>query len=184
MALLSFSIITEIAVEIIGKETNGYYFLYHFFIIIEYIFITLILKRWITNKWVQKIMMISLFVFCFASLLISLFVQDFSFFPSINANIEGMLIITWCIISFFSIVPLENTAIYQLPVFWVTLAFFIYFAGTLGINGVYNHLLSQEAATAKKIYGIFNSVSNYVLYILLTIGILCHNQDRKYSALL
>jgi len=182
VALLSFSIITEVAVEIIGKETNSYYFVYHFFIIIEYIFITLILKRWVTNTRVKKIMLSSVFVFCLVSLLISTYIQDFSFFPSINANIEGLLIITWCIISFFSIVPLENTAIYYLPVFWVTLAFFIYFSGTLGINGVYNYLLTQEGATAKKIYSIFNSISNYVLYILLTIGILCHNQDRKYSA--
>lgn len=182
VALLSFSILTEVVVEVIGKETNSYYFVYHFFIIIEYIFITLILKRWGTNKWVQKIMVVSMFVFCFASLLVSGYVQNFSFFPSINANIEGMLIITWCIISFFSIKPLENIAIYQLPVFWITLAFLIYFSGTLGINGVYNSLLAHDEETARKIYGIFNSISNYVLYILLTIGILCHNQDRKYSA--
>jgi hypothetical protein len=182
VALLSFSILTEVVVELIGKETSRYYFVYHFFIIVEYIFITLILKRWVTNEWVKKIMVASMVVFCIASLIISLYVQDFSFFPSINANIEGLLIITWCIISFFSIIPVENTAIYHLPVFWVTLAFLIYFSGTLGINGVYNSLLSHDEETARKIYGIFNSVSNYVLYILLTIGILCHNQDRRYSA--
>lgn len=182
VALLSFSVLTEVAVEVIGKEANSYFFLYHIFIIIEYLFITLILKRWITNQWVQKIMMVSMVVFCVVSLLVSMYVQDFSLFPSINANIEGLLIITWCIVSFFSIVPLDNTAIYHLPVFWVTLAFFIYFSGTLGINGVYNYLLSHEEGTAKRIYSIFNSISNYVLYILLTIGILCHKQDPKYSA--
>lgn len=181
VALLSFSILTELAVEIIGKETTGYFFLYHIFIVIEYIFITLILRRWIINTWVKKIMLVSVYVFCFVSFFISLYVQDFSLFPSINANVEGLLMITWCIITFFSITPLENTPIYKLPVFWITLAFFIYFSGTLSINGVYNYLLLKEGATAKKIYSIFNSVSNYVLYILLTIGILCHNQDRKYS---
>lgn len=182
VALLSFSIITEVAVEIIGKETDEYYFLYHFFIIIEYAFITLILKRWVTNKAVRKIMQVSIVLFFIASLFVSTYVQSFSLFPSINANIEGLLIITWCIIAFFSITPLENTPIYKLPVFWVTLAFLIYFSGTLGVNGVYNYLLLQEKVKAEKIYNIFNSFSNYVLYILLTIGILCHNQDRKYSA--
>jgi hypothetical protein len=181
VALLSASILTEIAVEIKGKEANHHYVFYHFFVIVEYVFITFILREWISNKRMRTTMLASAFVFCIMAMLISFNVQDFHFYPSINVNIEGLLILTWCIISFFSITPLENTPIYYLPVFWITLAFFLYFAGTLGINGAYN-LLVEKVSGAKKISTLFNSISNYLLYILITIGILCQKWDLKYSA--
>ena len=181
VALLSISILTEIAVEIRGKDANHHYIFYHFFVIFEYAFITLILRSWISSKRVRKIMLVSIFAFSILSLLISFYVQDFSFHPSINLNIEGLLILTWCIISFFSITPLENAPIYYLPAFWITLAFLLYFAGTLGVNGVYN-MLAEKVSDAKKIYTLFSSISNYLLYIFITIGILCQKWDLKYSA--
>lgn len=181
VALLSISILTEIAVEIRGKDANRHFVFYHFFVLFEYVFMTFILRQWITNKNVRKIMQISAFAFCVISLLISFYVQDFSFHPSINLNIEGLLILTWCIISFFSITPLEDTPIYYFPAFWITLAFLLYFAGSLGVNGVYN-MLAEKVSNAKEIYTLFSSISNYLLYIFITIGILCQKWDLKYSA--
>src|ERR1051325_6936716 len=72
--LLFFSIVTETIVEIIGKDKNQHFIVYHFFILTEYSLITLILKQSNLNKKIQDLMLLSIPVFCILSVYLSFFV--------------------------------------------------------------------------------------------------------------
>lgn len=177
--LLSISIVSEILVELIGKQSQDFFIVYHFFIIFEFTLITVTLKREIENRLIQRLMTSSMYAFIPASLYISFYIQSFEQFPSISATIEALFIIIWCIVVLLSLDPKNSLFIYRNPIFWVTLSFFIYFAGTISINGIYNYLLAHKTSTAKKLYTICNSISNYLLYIILTIGIICHKWEKR-----
>jgi hypothetical protein len=102
-------------------------------------------------------------------------------YPSININIESILLITWSLISFISIQAFNELSIYKLPVFWCTLAFFVYFSGTISVNSIYNLLLEKNQERARILFSIFNSAFNYLLYIFLTIGIISFRWQEKSS---
>ncbi len=177
--LLLISITAEIIVEIIGKKTHSYYVVYHLFIPVEYALITLLLRQKIINRTIRLIMLVTILSFFPVSLYISLFVQDVNDFPSITANIEGSLVIAWCLLTLFSIEPVDRLPIFRIPIFWLTLAFLTYFVGTISINSIYNYLLANKSDVAKNLYTILNSISNYLLYIFLIIGIKCHKWEAK-----
>lgn len=181
MILLSVSIVTEAIFEV-ARRTSIHaklFSVYHIFTIIEYTLITLILRTGVLNKKLKKIMLLSIPAFAIFSLCVS-FSGDYIFkYPSINTNIETLLIIAWCLFSFFYIEPDEKISIYKRPDFWVCLAFFIYFSGTISINGVYNYLTAHKSLVAAQLYDIINSSFNYLMYIFLIFGIICYRWETK-----
>ena len=177
--LLLISIITELCVEILKAKGHHYFILYHFFSIIEYGLVTLLLRECIPGYLIKKIMLYSVFLFCIFSMVMSAYVQDFNHFPTIVTSLEGLLIISWSIITLWNIEANETSSIFHQPVFWFALSFLIYFAGTIVFNSVYNYLLHSKTESAKELFSIINSVSNYLLYVLLIIGILCFKRKRS-----
>lgn len=176
------SVLTETAVEIIGKAQKQHYVVYHFFVPLEYTLVTLLLRSAVRNRNIQRAMLLSVFFFWPLSLFISFFVQRLTAFPGISGGVEGMLIILWCLLTLLFIEPRPNLSIFRLPVFWMALGFMAYFVGTTTFNTVYNHLYKTQTARAEQMFNLFNNVSNYVLYIFLIIGILCHKARTKSSA--
>lgn len=180
-ALLLVSILTEAVVEIMGKKDLRFFSVYHFFIPFEYLLVTVILSKNVRRKKIRQLMIGSIAFFWLLCVYISFRVQPPPNFPSLHGNIEGVLVIAWCLASLLSIEPVESLSIFQLPAFWIALAFLIYFLGSMTVNSVYNTLLSNQSATAKHLFSIFNSISNYLLYIFLGIGIICHKWEVKFS---
>ncbi|NQX40928.1 hypothetical protein SAMN05421820_104333 [Pedobacter steynii] len=170
--LLLISIITETIVEVYMSKGLNYYKFYHIFNILEYSLITLSLIEGINLKPVKKLMLYSIPVFINGALLISLTVQGWEQMPSMSNSIEGLLIITWCIIALWCIEPNDDRSIFRQPSFWFIMAFFIYFICTLPFNGIFNYLITVKAHynKTKALFSLINSVSNYLLYIFLLIG--------------
>lgn len=169
--LLFLSIVTEIGVEIMQAHSINYFVFYHFFTIAEYALITLLLRDGIGVLFIRKLMMYSIMFFTAVSLFISFFVQEFEQFPTISNSIEGLLVITWCILALWFIDANYETSIFQQPAFWFIISFLIYFAGTISFNAIYNYLLKDKTETARRLFSIINSICNYLLYSLLIIGI-------------
>ncbi|NSL86827.1 hypothetical protein [Chitinophaga solisilvae] len=179
--LLGISILSEILVELIGKRGSHFYIVYHFFVVLEYSLITVILRMGIRDPRWRLLMWISIFVFGAISLVYSFGFGGWRNFPGINITIESFLVICWCLLSFFSITPNSEASIFRHPDFWLTLAFFFYFAGSMCVNGFYNLLLASDAASAKRLFAILNSLSNYLLYIMLIKSILCFRLHKISS---
>ncbi len=178
--LLFFSICTEIGAEIIGTHHFKHFVLYHYFNIIEYALITILLRDGVENGFLKKLMIISIGCYTLVSLFVTLKIQRTDQYPSINCNIESIMIIGWCVISLWNIKPNYQITIFKEPTFWFVLGFFIYFAGTVSFDGIYNTLLSHKTLLATKLFAIINSICNYLLYILLLIGISCFRYQKKY----
>ncbi len=170
-SLLFLSIATEMGVEVMSAKGFNYFILYHFFTITEYALITLLLRDSMRIHPIRKVMLYSIFIFAAFSLFISFRVQEFRQFPTIGNSIEGLLVITWCILALWFIDANYNTTIFQRPDFWFIVSFLVYFSGTIAFNGIYNYLLRDKTATARNLFSIINSFCNYLLYILLIIGI-------------
>ncbi|MCW3465265.1 hypothetical protein [Chitinophaga nivalis] len=177
-ALLAVSILTELIVELMGKRELRFFIVYHFFVVLEYSLITVIIGSGIKSPRWRLLMNISILVFGVVSLLYSFVFGGWNHFPGINITIESFLVICWCLLSFFSITPESEESIFQLPGFWLTLAFFVYFSGSMCVNGFYNLLLASDANSAKHLFTLLNSLSNYLLYIMLIKGIVCFRSNR------
>ncbi|SKA46767.1 hypothetical protein SAMN04488128_10822 [Chitinophaga eiseniae] len=179
--LLGFSILSEVMVEVIGKRGSHFFIVYHFFVVLEYSLITIILRSGIKDERWRLLMWVSIFVFGVVSLAHSFVYGGWRYFPGINITIESFLVICWCLLSFFSISPNSEASIFRHPNFWLTLAFFFYFAGSMCVNGFYNLLLAGDARSAKHLFTILNSLSNYLLYIMLIKSIICFRSNRISS---
>jgi hypothetical protein len=176
--LLGISIVTEVIVEIIGTKGLGFFIVYHFFVVLEYSLITIILRSGIRDYRWRIIMGVSIFVFVIVSLFYSFILGGWHAFPGINITIESFLVICWCLLSFFSITPDSEASIFRHPYFWLTLAFFIYFAASVSVNAFYNLLLENDTARARHFFAVLNSLSNYLLYIMLIKGVVCFRSNR------
>jgi hypothetical protein len=179
IALLFASIVTEALAEIIGTGHQKHFIVYHFYIPVEYTLVTLAMRSQITNQRLRKSMLFSIIAFWPASLYISFVLQNLTVFPGTAIGIEAVLVISWSLLTLVFIEPVSELSIFQLPVFWVALGFLIYFSGTVALNTVYNYLRDSSTAKALSLFDIINNISNCLLYIFLTIGIVCHKGQTK-----
>lgn len=118
--LLAVSILSEVVVELIGKRGDRFFIVYHFFVVLEYSLITIILRSGIKDERWRLLMWISIFVFGAVSLVYSFGFNGWRYFPGINITIESFLVICWCLLSFFSITPNSEASIFRHPDFWLT----------------------------------------------------------------
>jgi hypothetical protein len=181
--LLFFSILVEVLSEWIGVAGSDHFFLYHFYNILEYVWVTWILFACINNSknYLRIFLIISMILYACLSLWISYEIEDLHKFPSISTNIESVGVIIWCLIGFWKIEPINDIPIQRRSDFWIILAFFVYFSGTFCFNSIYNYLLNNGKQTAESLFSIINSFFNYLLYIFLIIGLQCFRTERKYS---
>jgi len=181
--LLFFSIAVEILAEIAGVAGTHHFFLYHFYNIIEYFFVSWILTACLppARQALKKLILGSSAIYALLSLWISFSIEGLENFPSIGTNIESVALIVWCLVCFWKLEPADNIPIQQRSDFWIILAFFLYFAGTFCFNSLYNTLLASEKKMAQLLFSIINSIFNYILYICLIIGIRCLYREEKYS---
>lgn len=180
-ALLLASIAAEAVVEAIGKEGQGHYPVYHVFVPVEYTLITLALRSQMRYPGIRKAMLISVLAFWPVCVYTSFFVVKPVDFPGTASSVEAVLVIAWSLLILVYIEPVSQLSIFRLPVFWVALAFLLYFSCTVALNSIYNYLRHSHPGRALALFEVINNVSNWLLYIFLTIGILCHREPTKKS---
>ncbi len=181
-ALLVASIATEAAVEIIGHGQQKHYPVYHLFIPLEYTLVTLALRSQASNRRLRKAMLVSVFGFWPLCAYISFFVVRPTDFPGTAIGMEAVLVIAWSLLTLVYIEPVSELSIFRLPAFWVALGFLIYFSSTVALSTVYNYLVHSQTEKAKAMFDVITNISNCLLYIFLTIGIVCHRGPTKSSA--
>ncbi len=177
--LLFFSIITESVSEYFRFYAEAKrYSPYHFYIPIEYCLVTFYFSKLIQNVVLKKLMLISIPVFVLLSTIISIYLQGINDFPSWQYNIEGTLIIIWCVISLFNLPLNPNLNIFKTFQFWFCIAFMIMFAGQFFLNGFFNPLKNTNPEVKDKLIFIYY-ILNYLFYTLLIFGLLCSRATRK-----
>jgi len=179
--LLFISIITELCVEFYKCRALNYYIFYHFFNVAEYGLISLILIDCIDKPIIKKLILWSIPAYALASFYISSYIQPVVFFPAYGNNIEGLLVMSWCIIALLSITPNDNRTIFQRSSFWIILAFYLYFIVTLPFNGIFNPLMKNEVmrTSAKRSFNIINSVGNCCSYAMMLVGLFFYKWKKS-----
>ncbi|HEV8081903.1 MAG TPA: hypothetical protein VGP55_01805 [Chitinophagaceae bacterium] len=179
--LLFFSIMTESASDYFRSfaETKRYT-PYHFYIPIEYCLVTFYLSGLLQISWLKKLLKISILFFIIFSVIISIYLQEINEFPSWQYNIEGTLIIIWCVISLFNLPLNPDMNIFKTFQFWFCIAFMVMFSGQFFMNGFFNSLKNTNPELIKKLIFIVYYVLNYLFYTLIIFGLLCSRPTRKY----
>lgn len=174
--LLGFSVVTELIVNVLryiyGYKISDYLFIYHLYIPLEYALLAYFFYL-NNNQKVKKIIMLSIPTFILASFFISLKIITLKEHPGLNFNLSGVLLITWSLITLFSLQPDATVSYTRLPVFWICMGILIFHAGIFFFNTIYNDLLEQNSELAQSLHRLTIKCLNYILYICFSIAFLC-----------
>ncbi len=178
--LLFFSILTETASDYFRAfDDKKKYIPYHFYIPFEYCLVTFYLSVLLQIRWVKRILIVSIPVFLITSALISIYWNDVEDLPSWQYNIEGTLIIIWCIINLFNLPPDPVGNIFKTFQFWFCVAFMIMFSGQFFLNGFFNPLQNRNPEVKQNLSLVY-LVLNYLFYTLIIFGLLCSRPTTNY----
>ena len=155
---------------------------YHFYIPIEYSLVTFYFSRQLKIKWLKKVLPWTIPIFILYSIAISVFVQGTEEFPSWQYNVDGILIIIWCVISLFNLPLNPEVTIYKTFQFWFCIAFMLLFSGQFFMNGFFNPLQETNPGITQKLIFIVYYILNYLFYTLIIFGLLCSRQTTKYTS--
>ena len=177
--LLLLSLITEIFVEVVLFKKQNFYYIYHIYTPLEYLFISYYFLSVNHNKRIAYAIKISALVFTLFCIYSAIRIVPFNEYPGLTYNAEGVLVIIFSIITLFNLHPQQNIKIQQLPVFWFCLAFLVFYSGIFFINFLYNTLLKQNNEVVKMLYKAITLLFNYILYFMILIGLICSRKMKK-----
>lgn len=181
-ALLLISFLTEVTVEILIQSGRPYYFLYHFYGLLDYILLVYYLYKNQPVKFIRSVMLWSIPLVFFTCLYLSIFRIGLNNYQGMNIIIRGAILILFSIITLFTFH--DEKPIYRVPVFWISVGLIIFFSGTFFMNGVYNGLIKNYPTDKnyyKKLHGIINLGFNYLLYLIFCLAIICSPPKKKYA---
>lgn len=178
--LLALSILVEILCNIAKSNhwNTGLMVFYHLYIPAEYILIALFFEDF--KLFPKKVLFFSVYVFPVLSLLISLFIIPYNEFPSIQYNIESILLMLLAIFGIFNLPVNENSSIYKQPLFWIFVGMFLFYSGIFIFSNTYSIIKKTDETLANTINIWINYIFNYLYYIFLSIGfLLCRKLNTK-----
>lgn len=145
----------------------------------EYALLTLIIANFIYSERNRQIMRNSLFVVVPAMTVVALF---FSEYKHMNIIIQSPFICAWTILYLFETANRDGeTDIAGNPMFWISLANLLFYAGSFLGYGFGDYLVFMgNKDLGHAIYWI-PRVLNLVLYALYIIGFICLLRKKSYS---
>lgn len=143
--------------------------LFHAYSFIEFTFLSLIFFR-LANSIVWRKVIISIFIaFQLYSVLNLIFLENTSEFNSIQRNVEGPILIIYCIvfIRFYAQLEERKRKFYK-PMFRLAYGLAVYFSGTLILFTFANEILADRTNDYWTIHSLFNIFLNatYALVLL------------------
>jgi hypothetical protein len=176
--LIFLSILTEVLVYTLHNYKLYYNIIYHIYVPLEYVLISSYFILNSKNLITKKIITYSIPVYILICLSLSI-QSSFQKHPGLQINLEGLLLITWSVITLFSIEVKMNTIITSLPVFWICVALLIYHSGIFTFTGIYNYISENKSLLGNKLNLYIIQMSNYLLYICLSIAFICSLRTKK-----
>lgn len=183
--LLFCSISVELLTDQLRKTPgNRDWFQYHIYQPIEYVLLTVIFYAHTRSTITRRAMLISIPVFL-AMLLIYYLVHPESFNSEkfIDFQIESFFLIIWAILYLVEIVNTNSVidSIFRLPVFWLSFAVLLFYAGNIFIVG-FRDFLSQYDVKIKGKLMLVPQYLNLIFYVMIMVGLLCTRTKKKSSS--
>lgn len=178
--LLSAALLADVGATVLNHFNINYFILYHIYLPIEYISLSIYFYLTIRNVIIKKIILYSIPLFVLLSILFSLEVVVVSKYPNFQTNIECLLLIVWATIAIFTIEVKEDISILLLPVFWICVGILIYQCGVFTFTGLLNYLMKSRSDLYERLKN-YHIVFNCIIYSLYSIAFICSRWTRKYS---
>lgn len=180
ITILSLAIITQVIGDVIKSNGSSHYFVFHIYIPVEYLFLSLYYRETLKGKWLQRVILLSgllFLVFCVQYYVMNkdrFYQPDFSQFV-----IEALLVSIWVIIFFTQLFQSEEKIVLaSYPSFWINTANLVFYSGCLFVMGMHFSLLQKNPALAEKLLKI-NHYLNLILYLLYIIAFTCLRTSKK-----
>lgn len=154
-------------------------FLYHILTPIQYVIICFIYLPVVTNVRIKTVIRASALLFVLLSVVLTMYVQPLSAYPSYSILVKHTLTILLIMIYFYEVMSkTPYTTIYVQPIFWVSVGFLFHSCLNILLEGVSNYLHTYGSANYQLIYSLY-SVSNYFLFLLFSTGLVISNAKLK-----
>jgi hypothetical protein len=157
-----------------GKEVNSNLFLYHILTPIQFSLIILIYHNVIKNSLYKSFLILLIPIFLLISIIFSFTIQPLSTYNSYSILIKHTIIIIIILIFFYELLSTTPyTEITRQPIFWISIALLFHSSFNILLEGVSNYL--KTYSTSKNTIYTLYSISNYLLFILLSVSFLVNN---------
>jgi len=102
-------------------------------------------------------------------------------FPGLEIDILGFLLIPLCLLSLYTLNVTDLSPIHSRPVFWISVATFIFYTSDFVVIGLKSYLGNYNDVRANTLARTLNFANNYLYYLLIIIGMICSRPARKSS---
>jgi hypothetical protein len=153
-------------------------FIYHLLVPCQVAFIMAMYRSLFRNVVIKRALGFLIPGFFIVSLIISLTIQPFDDYNTYAILFKHVLVILVILLFLYEMLQIpEYSNIYREPIFWINTAFLFHAVANIFLEGLSNYLLTNRQASFKLIYMLY-SISNYVLFTLIIIGLSINPIDR------
>ena len=159
------SLLIQFLGDLLKARGLSYYFLFHIYIPVEYVFLGVYYSTILINKVVRFFITFSTVAFFLSYLVYYLLDFDAFMAPSFSQFVVSSVLISICVVIYF--IELfqkeENLILLRETSFWVNAGNLLFYAGCLFVMGLYFSLKERDAVLAGKVLSI-NHALNLLLY--------------------
>ncbi len=167
---------------ILFVETSGYtlrtilklnnQFLFHFYGPVEYSFMAFLYASHYKNQAAKKSTLISIPVFIVFCIVNSTYLQKLTETPY-NFIVRCCLILLLVLYYFYELIKSNEVLIFsKIPLFWINIGNFFFYAGNFFVMGLMEQLLKKDSSSVSSLF-VINTVLNIFLYLMFMISFLC-----------
>ena len=171
--IIFISVLETIGNWIAFQGIENYYF-FNIIFAVELTSLPLFFKYWLQLAAVKKIIAGYIFIFPVLVIINTLWIQGFFTLQTYTFVLGGSFVLLLSVAYLRELYTDEETKnIFRNPVFWISIAYLIYFAVSVPYFGMLNYLVENQLEFASKYYSIIMNGTICLYNILLTIGFLC-----------
>lgn len=181
LLLLFISLLSESLAEIIRKkEFFSNFFIYHFFIPIEYCLIAWAYFEQLKYRYI----LLSIPIMVVIAIFLSTYVQPITEF---NSNYLSLSLLLYFVLAILYLVKLlkinTDKSLKDYPLFWISCGWLLFSASNLFVFGTYNTFF-KGIGILEQVFSYIRIITNYILYLLFIVAFLVkqHNlleNERK-----
>lgn len=173
----------EFVNEFIDEYTEYVNVFYHFYIPFEFTMFTLFFSANINLRVPKRIRLGIILLYILFCFVYSSFFGKLTNYPSIQYNLDCLLVAIFIIITLLSVPPHGSLSITRLPIFWFCTGLLIFYVGIVLYNGTKNGLEKSDSELARVIRLNINMNLNYLLYLSWIYGFICAIRIKNSSLL-
>lgn len=163
----------------LAVKFNSNLFLYHFAVPLQFSSIILIYYYSFKSARFKIYSKFSILFFIGCSICLSIWIQPLYEYNSYSILLKHLIVILTILFYFYeTIVEMPYKSIYTQPLFWISVGFLFHASFNIFLEGASNYLESYSKMNTNLVY-ILYSITNYLLFIIITIGTNFINKVKK-----